>query len=234
MKKLLTLFFLLLVTVLNAQVQITNTSIYKTADQMLLANEINESGEPYAEAIGYNLDDLDPFVPYAPDSIAYTLGINNYEYSRYQLGVVISRSGIGLHMMWAPMIQQMAAMETDPNFDGSFTGTPNGFKEDDELIKNIIHFSMLANQMPPAHPFPQFAEFISGDPHIPQPIDPINFGSDFATLRWNRDLMDKTLNPAAMGQTLMKQCSRNMVCNREYYEKDLGRNSKDCQWRGCG
>ncbi|MFZ1518721.1 MAG: T9SS type A sorting domain-containing protein [Ignavibacteriaceae bacterium] len=196
---------LLLASISYSQVQITNTSIYKTLDQMLLANEINESGEPYAEAIGYNLDDLDPFVPNSPDSIAYTLGINNYEFSRYQLGVVISRSGIGLHMIWAPMIQQMAAMEIDPNFDGSFTGSPNGFNEDDELIKNIMHFSMLANQPPPANPFPQFAEFISGDPHIPQPIDPLNFGTDFATLRWNRNLMDKTLNPAAMGQTLMKQ-----------------------------
>lgn len=205
MKATLTLFFLFAITVLNAQVQITNTNIYKTADQMLLANEINESGEPYAEAIGYNLDDLDPLVPYAPDSISYALGINNYEYSRYQLGVVISRSGIGLHMMWAPMIQQMASMETDPNFDGSFTGTPNGFKEDDELMKNIMHFSMLANQMAPANPYPQFGEFISGDPHIPQPIDPVNFATDFATLRWDRTLMDKTLNPAAMGQTLMKQ-----------------------------
>ncbi|OQX73752.1 MAG: hypothetical protein B6D61_12185 [Bacteroidetes bacterium 4484_249] len=29
-----------------------------------------------------------------PDSIAYTLGIENYEYSRYQLGTVISRYGI--------------------------------------------------------------------------------------------------------------------------------------------
>jgi hypothetical protein len=39
-----------------SQVQITNTSYYTTADQMLLANEINESGEPYAEALGYDLD----------------------------------------------------------------------------------------------------------------------------------------------------------------------------------
>jgi hypothetical protein len=205
MKRTLTLLVLLLITALNAQVQITNTTIYKTADQMLLANEINESGEPYAEAIGYNLDDLDPFIPYAPDSISYTLGINNYEYSRYQLAAVIAQSGIGFHMIWAPMIQQMAAAETDPNFDGSFTGTPNGFKEDDELMKNVMHFSMLANQMPFANAFPQFAEFISGNPHLPQPIDPINFASDFATLRWDRNLMDKTLNPAAMGQTLMKQ-----------------------------
>ncbi len=206
MYKFLLTFLLISSAVLLAQVQITNTSIYKTADQMLLANEINESGEPYAEELGYNLDDLDPFILNSPDSIAYTLGIENYEYSRYQLGTIISRSGMGLHMIWSPMIVQMAAMETDPNFDGSFTGTPNGFKEDDEMMKMVMHFSMLANHAPPGNPWPQFAEFISGDPNLPQPIDPINFHwNDFSSLRWNRNLMDKTLNPAAMGQSLMKQ-----------------------------
>ena len=99
-KSLLFLMVLSLVVVVNAQVQLTNTSNYLTRDQMLLANEINESGEPFAEALGYNLDDLDPMVKNLPDSISYTLGIENYEYSRYQLGTVISRSGIGLHMMW--------------------------------------------------------------------------------------------------------------------------------------
>ncbi len=197
--------FVSLTTQTQAQVQITNTDKYITRDQMLLANEINESGEPFAEALGYDLDGLDPFVLNSPDSIAYTLGIENYEYSRYQLGTVISRSGIGLHMMWGPVIMQKAAMEPD-GFDGSFTGgIPNGFKEDDELIKNMMHFGMLANQMPPANPWPQFAEFISGDPHLPQAIDPDNFMHDFATLRWNRNLMDKTLNPGTLGQTLMKQ-----------------------------
>ncbi len=190
-----------------AQVLVSNTDTYFTAGQMLLANEINESGEPFAEALGYNLDDLDPFVADTPDSISYTLGIENYEYSRYQLGTIISRSGMGLHMMWAPIIGQMAAMETDPDFDGMYTnGMSNGFNEDDELMKNIMHFSMLANHAAPGNPWPQFAEFISGDPHLPQAIDPDNFTwADFSTLRWDRSLMDKTLNPAAMGQTLMKQ-----------------------------
>jgi len=200
------IFSVLLAINIYSQVQITNTSIFKTDEQLLLANEINESGEPYAEALGYNLDDLDPFVPNAPDSIAYTLGIENYEYSRYQLGTIISRSGMGLHMIWAPVIHQLSESETDSTFDGSMTPAPNGFKEDDELIKTIMHFSMLANQSPPGNPFPQFAEFISGDPHLPQTIDANKFSwADFSTLRWDRSKMDKTLNLAAMGQTLMKQ-----------------------------
>ena len=208
MKKLLTIMFTLIVLASEGfgQVVITNTDTYYTAEQMLLANEINESGEPFAEALGYNLDELDPFVLNQPDSIAYTLGIENYEYSRYQLGTIISRSGMGLHMMWAPVISQMAAMEQDPNFDGMYTPASNGFKEDDELMKNIMHFSMLANHAPPGNPWPQFAEFASGDPHLPQAIDAQNFAwNDFSTLRWDRSQMEKTLNLAAMGQTLMKQ-----------------------------
>ena len=117
---------------------------------------------------------------------------------------VISRSGIGLHMMWSPMITQMAMMEP-PEFDGSYTGgMVNGFNEDDELMKTIAHFSMLANQMAPANPWPQFAEFETGNMHLPQTVA-ADFQMDFSSLRWDRSKMDKTLNPAAMGQTMLKQ-----------------------------
>ncbi len=187
-----------------AQVLVTDSSSYLTVDQMLLANEINESGEPYAEAIGYDLDILDPFAPGQPDETAYVLGIENYEYSRYQLGVVIARSGMGLHMMWAPVIGEMAAMEP-PETDGMYTGgMANGFMEDDVLMKMVMHFGMLANQMPPANPWPQFGEFISGTPRYAQEPDP-DFGQDFSTLRWDRSSMTMQLSPGAMGQTLMKQ-----------------------------
>ncbi|MBW6479232.1 MAG: T9SS type A sorting domain-containing protein [Bacteroidales bacterium] len=196
--------FLLAGNLAQSQVVIQNDSTFKTADQMLLANELFESGEPFAEALGYNLDDLDPMVLNSPDSISYTTGIENYEYSRYLLGTVISRSGIGLHMMWSPMVTQMAAMEPE-GFDGTFTGgMVNGFNEDDELMKMIGHFSMLANQMAPANPFPQFAEFETGNMHLPQTVAP-DFQMDFSSLRWDRDKMDKTLNLAAMGQTMLKQ-----------------------------
>ena len=179
MKSLFTIILglFLLGSIVEAQVVITSTDNFLTRDQMLLANEINESGEPFAEALGYDLDLLDPMVLNDPDSIPYTLGIENYEYSRYLLGTVISRSGIGLHMMWAPVIMQMAAMEPE-EFDGKFTGgTPNGFKEDDELMKTIMHFGMLANQMAPMNPWPQFADFESGDPHF-DPDNNIFYGGN--------------------------------------------------------
>ncbi len=178
---------------------------FVTADQMLLSNELNESGEPFAEALGYNLDVLDPFIAGSPSATAYVLGIENYEYSRYHLGTIITRSGMGLHMMWAPLIMKMAASLPD-SVDGSITTTPNGYKEDDVLASTIKMISTLSNQIAPKNPWPQFAEFIEGDPYLPQAIDPVNFSwNDFSTLRWDRTKMKKVLNPAAMGQGLVKQ-----------------------------
>jgi hypothetical protein len=171
---------------------------------MLLANELNNSGEPFAEALGYNLDDLDPMVLDSPDSTSYTLGIENYEYSRYLLQALGAQSGLGLHIMWSPMVEQMAAMEP-PGFDGTYTGgMTNGFNQDDELMKMVGHFSMLSNQMAPANPFPQFADFESGNMYLPQTVAD-NFQMDFSSTRWDREKMNKTLNLAAMGQSLLKQ-----------------------------
>ncbi len=187
-----------------SQVHITDTNHYNTADQMLLANEINESGEPYAEEVGYDLDMLDPMVPDFPDRAAYVLGIENYEYSRYQLGTVVSRSGIGIHMMWSPIIMANAAM-MGPDFDGSHTGgMMNGYNEDDMLMMAIMGFGMNANQTPPLGAWPQFGEFIGGNPHYSQAVDS-NFHMDFSTLRWDRSSMIHQISPASMGQSLMKQ-----------------------------
>ncbi len=203
MKRIFTFLALLISMSAFAQLEITNTTDYRTMDQLFLANEINESGEPFAESLGYDLDELDPMVPNMPDSIAYTLGIENYEYSRYQLGTIVSRSGMGLHMMWSPIIMARAAMQ-DSSFDGSITGKPNGYKEDDMIMMMIRGFGMRAHFMPFRHAWPQFAEFRSGDPHLPQPVA-ADFGSDFKTLRWDRSKMEKILNPGSMGQSMMKQ-----------------------------
>jgi len=59
----------------NAQVTITNNTNFNTADQMLLANEINFSGEPFAEFLGNDLGLLDPMLVDQPNQISYTLGI---------------------------------------------------------------------------------------------------------------------------------------------------------------
>ncbi len=188
----------------HAQVLIQDDSTYQTAAQMLLANELFESGEPFAEALGYDLDLLDPMVPDAPDSMSYTMGIESYEYSRYLLNTLTGRSAMGLHMIWSPFIVANAAMQPD-TFDGMFTGgVQNGYKEDDMLMMMIGNFSMNANQPPPSNAWPQFADFAVGNNNLPQPVE-ADFASNFGSTRWDRTKMDKTLNLSAMGQSMWKQ-----------------------------
>jgi hypothetical protein len=189
---------------LNAQIVITNDNTFNTSDQMLLANELFESGEPWAESLGYNLDNLDPMIPNSPDQFAYNTGIESYEYSRYLLNTLNGRSGMGLHMMWSPIVMANAAMQ-DASFDGMFTGGMiNGFKEDDMLMMMIGNFGANANFTPFENPFPQFADFLEGDNNLPQTVQ-VDFDHNFASTRWNRSLMDKTLSLGAMGQSASKQ-----------------------------
>ena len=191
-------------TYLNAQIVITNDDTFTTVDQMLLANELFESGEPWAESLGYNLDNLDPMIPGSPDQFAYNTGIESYEYSRYLLNTLNGRSGMGLHMMWSPIVMENAAMQ-DASFDGMFTGGMiNGFKEDDMLMMMIGNFGANANFTPFENPFPQFADFIEGDINLPQTVQ-ADFTTNFGSTRWDRSLMDKTLNLGAMGQSASKQ-----------------------------
>jgi hypothetical protein len=84
---------------LHAQIVITNDNTFNTADQMLLANELFESGEPWSEALGNDLNLLDPMIPNQPTQFQYETGIESYEYSRYLLNTLNGRSGMGLHMM---------------------------------------------------------------------------------------------------------------------------------------
>ena len=209
MKKTLTFLlglaaYFVVFTSAHAQLLIQDDSTYNTAAEMLLANELFESGEPFAEALGYDLDELDPMVPYAPDSMSYTMGIESYEYSRYLLNTLTGRSAMGLHMMWSPVIMANAAMQPD-TFDGMFTGgVQNGYKEDDMLMMTIGNISMNANQPPPANAWPQFADFAFGNNNLPQPVE-ADFASNFGSTRWDRTKMDKTLNLAAMGQSMWKQ-----------------------------
>lgn len=188
----------------HAQLTITNDTLFNTQSQMFLANELFFSGEPFAEDLGYNLDTLDPMIPNFPDSTAYTFGIENYEYSRYLLNTLSGRSGMGLHLMWSPVISQMAAMQP-ASFDGMYTGgMSNGYKEDDMLMMTVQMFSTHANQAPPANPYPQFADFLSGNNTLPQSVAS-NFQMDWGSTRWNRSKMQKVLSPGAMGMSLMKQ-----------------------------
>jgi hypothetical protein len=100
-----------------------------------------------------------------------------YWYSRYNLGNLVFRSGLGeTFMPDMDMIQQMIKMaDADPN-DGD-------------------------TAMPPKNPALLKSVYASGDPHYTQPVDV----SDFGTQRWDPATFDKTVTSRALGWTMIKE-----------------------------
>jgi hypothetical protein len=179
---------------------------FDTAGNMFAYTEFELSGEPMVEALGLNLDVLDPANVDKPTHFDYTAGVESYEYSEEAMYEVVEKSGLGLHMVHAPMIKQLAQKA--------------GKKENEMLAQRLLD---LADTVGYAHDqitrnmYPTFIEYGKGDPHYIQQVDTSKFADgengayipkyqvDFASLRWDRDKMDKTLTPAAYGGTFLKQ-----------------------------
>ncbi|RME05911.1 MAG: hypothetical protein D6803_07835 [Anaerolineae bacterium] len=100
-----------------------------------------------------------------------------YWYSRYNLGNLVMRSGLGEPFM--PEMEMMQAMmqAVDANPDDGDT------------------------VMPPTNPALLQAVYASGDPHYTVKLD-VN---DFATQRWDPESFDTTITTRAMGWTIIKE-----------------------------
>ena len=100
-----------------------------------------------------------------------------YWYSRYNLGNLVMRSGLGITFKPEPaQIKKMIqAVDADPN-DGD-TAAP---------AKNVTLLQ---------------AVYASGDPHYTTKLDVL----DFATQRWNPDAFEKNVTSQSMGWTIIKE-----------------------------
>ncbi|MFQ6033486.1 MAG: hypothetical protein ACE5KR_01335, partial [Candidatus Bipolaricaulia bacterium] len=100
-----------------------------------------------------------------------------YWYSRYNLGHLTMRSGLGETFMPAPaMVQQIIkAIDADPS-DGDTAMSPKGVA----LLRVV---------------------YAGGDPHWTQESDPM----DFTTMRWDPAKFDKQVTGAATGWTMIKE-----------------------------
>jgi len=83
---------------------------------------------------------------------------------------------------------------------------------------------MWAGYEPPKGAFPIYLEYSSGVPTFSKnpKLD------DFGTLRWDKKSFDKTMNPAAWGQTMMKQ----ILWSRDFFKSS--RESKGVTYIGTG
>lgn len=168
---------------------------YVTADAMYLANE---------QWLLYACD-----LPAGQTDIGSNFNKDSYWYSRYNLGNLLMRSGMGIHMVHNPLFKQHSDMDKKPDGSKMFP-TPKDFMV--FKIKQFCARTGVPCRFDPAHKdnpkafppvgvFPIFLEFASGSPRFQQPPVP----NDFTTLRWNPKSFDRTITPAALGQALTKE-----------------------------
>ncbi|SFA71225.1 MULTISPECIES: hypothetical protein [unclassified Bacillus (in: firmicutes)] len=179
---------------------------FDTAGNMFAYAEFELSGEPLVEGLGLDLDVLDPKKVNKPEKFDYTAGIEAYEYSEEGMYEVVEKSGLGLHLINGPVVNEMAKTKgkaTDVVLGERFYELADavGYPKE-EIFRNM---------------FPTFIEYGQGDPHYVQEVDTEEYASNddgtyipnyqvnFKSLRWDRNKMDHMLTPAAYGGTFLKQ-----------------------------
>lgn len=154
---------------------------FDTAAAAYAANELLLSGVPFFEKI------TQMGLPTDKDLVSIT-SEEAYWYSRYILSALTMESGMGLHVVQSQRIILQAEEEGV---------SPQDFY--DKFLKTVKRRTGLKN--PPPGIYPIFAEFASGEPDLTELPDFRNYN----TLRWNPQKFDKTISPAALGQTLYNQ-----------------------------
>jgi len=100
-----------------------------------------------------------------------------YWYSRYNLGHLTMRSGMGESFMPDPATVEAMISIADADPDDGDTATP------------------------PVHPALLRTVYAGGDPRWTQPADP----DDFATMRWDPESFDTRITGSALGWTVVKE-----------------------------
>jgi hypothetical protein len=179
---------------------------FDTAGNMFAYSEFELSGEPLVEGLGLDLDVLDVRKLNEPTEFDYIAGVEAYEYSEEAMYEVTEKSGLGVHLIHGPVTQQFAKQkgkETHEALADRFYELADsvGYPRE-EIFRNM---------------FPTLIEYASGDPHYITKVDTEVYAEndddtyvpvyqvDFQSLRWDREKMDKVLNPSAYGATFLKQ-----------------------------
>ncbi len=195
-----------------AQTNIVDKTHYP-ASNFLAYTEFELSGEPLAEALGLDLDILDPTTANSPTPFDFAAGIESYEYSEEAMYALNYQSTMGPHLANGPLNLKRG---------GSVT----------QLAKRI---SVMANAVGlsqtdvPENVYPLSLPYMSGNPEfVAQPdtsegeaetldittakgedktiisVTPA-YVHDYKTLAWNSNSFDKSINPAAIGAIFLKE-----------------------------
>ncbi len=191
----------------DVSVNVTDELFYP-AGSMLAYTEFELSGEPLAEALGLDLDVLDPNALAQPTEFDYTAGIESYEYSEEAMYALNYQSRMGPHLV---------------------NGLRNG-QRGGELAGLGKRFAELAAsvQYPleeiPLNLYPISVPYRAGLPDFEQAVDTSSVNNDqferdgkpvktdipayyrdYATLGWKESGMTRELEPAAIGGILLKE-----------------------------
>ena len=109
-----------------------------------------------------------------------------YWYSRYNMGTLAMRSGLGETFMPDMEMMMQAMKMADADFDPMQKGMDYGDGD---------------HPMPPVNPSLLQVVYKSGSPYYTQPVD-IN---DFATQKWDPATFDKTVTGLATGHLMIKE-----------------------------
>jgi len=156
-------------------------SRFNTANATYAANELLLSGVPFFEKI------TQLGLPTDKELVSIT-SEEAYWFSRYVLSSLGLESGLGIHLRQSRRMILQAEEEGIPveEFYAKF-------------LERVGERTGLDS--PPPGMYPIFVEFASGEPELTELPD---FG-DYGTLRWNPQKFDKTITPAALGQSLYQE-----------------------------
>lgn len=194
----------------HAAVKVEDASFH-TAASMLAYTEFELSGEPLAEALGLDLDVLDPNRADEPTPFDFAAGIESYEYSEEAMYALNYQSGMGPHLVNGPQNLARGGTLADLGKRVLAMAEAVGFPADE------VPQGMYPLSLPYASAKPQFAQAVNTSPVNGDQITiktakgneksvktqvPAYF-RDYATLRWSGS--DNLLVPAAVGGILLKE-----------------------------
>ncbi len=195
----------------QTKVEVLDTTHYP-ASSFLAYTEFELSGEPLVEALGLDLDVLDPDALNQPTVFDYTAGINSYEYSEEAMYALNYQSRMGPHMANGPLNQLRGG--TLKSLEERVVALSQAVGRDASKIPKNLYLLSLP--------------YASGSPHFAGPVDTTSIGQhglevevngdylfvnesvpayrgDLSSLAWDASTFDRAFVPAAIGGILLKE-----------------------------
>lgn len=196
----------------TAQVSVLDKT-HHPASNFLAYTEFELSGEPLAEALGLDLDMLDPNIANEPTPFDFATGIESYESSEEAMYALNYQSTMGPHLVNGPVNTARGGQFSDLNKRITEMANAVGFPASD------IPQNMYPISIPYVSGHPEFAQkpdtttVDGGEVEITTakgkrktvPTVVPAYVRDYKTLAWNDATFDQSFNPAATGGILLKE-----------------------------